>query len=59
MKRLTESLAAQEMGEGPSSSGCRVRAQTTRSCFGPMTLVVSVLGKGGTEPVRCVLGRRT
>jgi len=52
MKRLTESLAAQEMGEGPSSSGCRVRAQTTRSCLGPMASVVSVLGKGGTRPVR-------
>lgn len=41
------------MREGPSSSGCRIRAQTTRSCFGPMALVVSVLGKGGTTRQVC------
>jgi hypothetical protein len=51
--------AAQEMRAGPSGSDGRVRAQTAGSCSGTMAGVVSVHGKGGTKPVRCVLGRRT
>ena len=51
--------AAQEMRVGPSGSDGRVRAQTTGSCSGTTAGVVSVHGKGGTKPVRCVLGRRT
>ena len=55
----TEVPAVQEMWVGPSGSDGRVRAQTTGSCSGTMAGVVSVSGKGGTKPVRCVLGRRT
>src|SRR2546425_5727069 len=46
------------MRVGPSGSDGRVRAQTTGSCSGTTAGVVSVHGKGGTKPVRCVLGRR-
>ncbi len=53
------SLAAQKMRVGPSDSGCRTGVQTTESCVGPMTGVVSVSGKGGDNPVRCESGRRT
>lgn len=55
----TRVLAAQEMRAGPSGSDGRVRVQTTGSCSGTTAGVVSVHGKGGTKPVRCVLGRRT
>src|SRR2546426_553239 len=55
----TDVPAAQEMRVGPSGSDGRVRAQTTGSCSGTTAGVVSVHGKGGTKPVRCVLGRRT
>ena len=41
------SLAAQEMRVGPSGSDCRIRVQTTVSCFGPMAEVVSVTEKAG------------
>ncbi len=51
----TDVPAAQEMRDGPSGSDGRVRVQTTGSCFGTMAGVVSVSGKGGTKPVRCVL----
>ena len=34
------------MRVGPSDSDCRVRIQTTTSGVGPMTGVVSVVGKG-------------
>ena len=47
------------MRVGPSGSDGRVRVQTTGSCSGTTAGVVSVPGKGGTRPVRCVLGRRT
>jgi hypothetical protein len=47
------SLAAQEMRVGPSDSDCRIRVQTTVSCFGPMAEVVSVTEKAGdTRQVR-------
>jgi len=47
------SLAAQEMRVGPSGSDCRIRVQTTVSCFGPMAEVVSVTEKAGyTRQVR-------
>src|SRR5262249_5669200 len=32
---------------GPSGSDCRIRVQTTASCFGPMAEVVSVAEKAG------------
>src|SRR4051812_4312555 len=60
MSRSTPgSLAAQEMRVGPSGSDCRIRVQTTASCVGPMAEVVSVAAKGGSNPVRCALVRRT
>jgi hypothetical protein len=31
---------------GPSNPGCRIRVQTTGSCFGPMAEVVSVPANG-------------
>jgi hypothetical protein len=38
---------------GPSGSDCRIRVQTTVSCFGPMAEVVSVTEKAGdTRQVR-------
>src|SRR6267143_2078529 len=43
----------------PRARTGRVRAQTTGSCSGTTAGVVSVHGKDGTKPVRCVLGRRT
>ena len=56
----TESnLAAWKMRAGPSDSGFRTGVQTTESCVGPMTGVVSVSGKGGDNPVRYESGRRT
>ena len=47
-------LAAQEMREGPSDSGCRTRVQTTASCSGSMAGVVSVAEKAGTTCQVCV-----
>jgi hypothetical protein len=52
LRDRTDVPAAREMRDGPSGPDGRVRAQTTGSCFGPRAEVVSVLGKGGTEPVR-------
>src|SRR5215475_12766151 len=41
------------MRAGPSGSDCRIRVQTTVSCFGPMAEVVSVTEKAGyTRQVR-------
>ncbi len=53
------SLAAQEMRAGPSGSHCGIRVQTATSRSSITAGVVSVDGKGGCEPVRCVPGRRT
>jgi retron-type reverse transcriptase len=51
------SLAVREMRVGPSSSGCRTRAQTTGCCSGPMTGVVSETEKAG--PTRQVCAVKT
>ncbi len=49
------SLAAREMGAGPSGSGCRTRTQTTGCCLDPMVGVVSETEKAGpTRQVRAV-----
>ena len=58
-RSLLSSLAAQEMRAGPSGSDCRIRVQTATSRSRITSGVVSVDGKGGWEPVRCVSGRRT
>src|SRR3954453_17984937 len=47
------------MRVGPSGSDCRIRVQTTASRVGPMAEGVSVAAKGGINPVRCALVRRT
>jgi hypothetical protein len=59
LESLLSSLAAQEMRAGPSGSDCRIRVQTAISRSRITAGVVSVDGKGGWEPVRCVSGRRT
>jgi Transposase DDE domain group 1 len=59
VESLLSSLAAQEMRAGPSGSDCRIRVQTATSRSRITAGVVSVDGKGGWEPVRCVSGRRT
>ena len=45
------------MGVGPSDSDCRIRVQTTGSCFGPMAEVVSVTEKA--RPTRQVSAGKT
>jgi len=51
------SLAAREMRAGPSSPGCRTRAQTTGCCSDPMVGVVSETEKAG--PTRQVCAVKT
>jgi len=51
------SFAAREMRAGPSSSGCRIRTQTTGCCSGPMIGVVSETEKAG--PTRQVCAVKT
>jgi retron-type reverse transcriptase len=51
------SFAAREMGAGPSSSDCRIWAQTTGCCFDPMIEVVSETEKAG--PTRQVCAVKT
>jgi hypothetical protein len=46
------SHAAQEMRVDLSNSDGRIWVQTTGSCFGPMTEVVSVSEKAGLDSVR-------
>src|SRR5262249_6704753 len=41
------------MRAGPSGSDCRIRVQTTASCFGPMAEVVSVAEKAGRTRQVC------
>ena len=48
----------QEMREGPSEPAVRSRLQTTASCDGQKTVVVSVAEKAGPDPVRCASERR-
>ena len=45
------------MRVGPSDSDCRIRVQTTGSCFGPMAEVVSVTEKA--RPTRQVNAGKT
>jgi hypothetical protein len=49
---LLSSLAAREMRVGLSDPDYRIRVQTTGSCFGPMTEVVSVSEKARRDLVR-------